>query len=61
MQRSTEETNLVLSCPELPFTTGKGEMSRISKVAARAQKELDIARAETRQLNEAVPRTPWLG
>ena len=29
-------------------------MSRISKVAARAQKELDIARAETRQLNTVI-------
>ena len=29
-------------------------MARISKVAARAQKELDIARAETRQLNTVI-------
>ena len=33
---------------------GKGEMTRISKVAARAQRELDIARAETRQLNTVI-------
>ena len=31
-------------------------MSRISKVAARAQKELDIARAETRQLNTVISK-----
>ena len=36
---------------ECKVDTGKGEMTRISKVAARAQRELDIARAETRQLN----------
>ena len=29
-------------------------MTRISEVAARAQKELDIARAETRQLNTVI-------
>ena len=29
-------------------------MSRISKVAARAQTELDVARAETRQLNTVI-------
>ena len=39
---------------ECEVDTGKGEMSRISKVAARAQKELDIARAETRQLNTVI-------
>ena len=39
---------------ECEVDTGKGEMARISKVAARAQKELDIARAETRQLNTVI-------
>ena len=39
---------------ECEVDTGKGKMSRISKVAARAQKELDIARAETRQLNTLI-------
>ena len=39
---------------ECEVDTGKGEMSRISKVAARARKELDIARAETRQLNTVI-------
>ena len=40
-----------LECEE---DTGKGEMTRISKVAARAQTELDIARAEIRQLNTVI-------
>ena len=35
---------------ELEVDTGKGEMARISRVAARAQKELDIARAQTKSL-----------
>ena len=39
---------------ELEVDTGKGEMARISRVAARAQKELDIARAETKSLNNVV-------
>ena len=39
---------------EWEVDTGKGEMTRISKVAARAQRELDIARAETRQLNTVI-------
>ena len=39
---------------ECEVDTGKDEMSRISKVAARAQKELDIARAGTRQLNTVI-------
>ena len=39
---------------ECEVDTGKGEMTRISKVAARAQTELDIARAEIRQLNTVV-------
>ena len=39
---------------ECEVDTGKGEMTRISKVATRAQKELDIARAETRQLNTVI-------
>ena len=34
--------------------TGKGEMTRIAGVAARAPKELDIARAETRSLNTVI-------
>ena len=39
---------------ELEVDTGKGEMARISRVAARAQKELDIARAETKSLTNVV-------
>ena len=39
---------------ECEVDTGKGEMTRISKVAARAQTELDIARAEIRQLNTVI-------
>ena len=39
---------------ELEVDTGKGEMARISTVAARAQKELDIARAETKSLTNVV-------
>ena len=39
---------------ESEVDTGKGEMTRISKVAARAQRELDIARAGTRQLNTVI-------
>ena len=39
---------------ELAVDTGKGEMARISTVAARAQKELDIARAETKSLTNVV-------
>ena len=39
---------------EREVDTGKGEMTRISEVAARAQEELDIARAETRQLNTVI-------
>ena len=39
---------------ELEVDTGKGEMARISGVAARAQKDLDIARAETTQLNTVI-------
>ena len=34
--------------------TGKSEMARISTVAARAQKDLDIARAETKSLTNVV-------
>ena len=39
---------------ELEVDTGKVEMARISTVAARAQKELDIARAETKSLTNVV-------
>ena len=39
---------------EREVDTGKGEMTRIAGVAARAQRELDIARAETRQLNTVI-------
>ena len=39
---------------DLEVDTGKGEMARISRVAARAQKELDIARAETKSLTNLV-------
>ena len=39
---------------ELEVDTGKGEIARISRVAARAQKELDIARAETKSLTNVV-------
>ena len=39
---------------ELEVDTGKGEMARISRVAARARKELDIARAETKSLTNVV-------
>ena len=39
---------------ELEVDTGKGEMARISRVAGRAQKELDIARAETKSLTNVV-------
>ena len=39
---------------ECEVDTGKGEMTRISKVAARARTELDIARAEIRQLNTVI-------
>ena len=39
---------------ELEVDTCKGEMARISRVAARAQKELDIARAETKSLTNVV-------
>ena len=39
---------------ECEVDTGKGEMTRISKVAARAQTELDIGRAEIRQLNTVI-------
>ena len=39
---------------ELEVDTGKGEMARISRVAARAQRELDIARAETKSLTNVV-------
>ena len=33
---------------------GKGEMTRIARVAARAQRELDIARGETKSLNKVI-------
>ena len=39
---------------ELEVDTGKSEMARISTVAARAQKDLDIARAETKSLTNVV-------
>ena len=39
---------------ELEVDTGKSEMARISTVAARAQKNLDIARAETKSLTNVV-------
>ena len=39
---------------EREVDTGKGEMTRIAGVAARAQRELDIARAETRSLNTVI-------
>ena len=39
---------------EREVDTGKGEMTRITGVAARAQRELDIARAETRSLNTVI-------
>ena len=39
---------------EREVDTGKGEMKRIARVAARAQKELDIARADTRSLNTVI-------
>ena len=39
---------------ECEVDTGKGEMTRISRVAARAQTELDIARAEIRQLKAVI-------
>ena len=39
---------------ELEVDTGKSEVARISTVAARAQKELDIARAETKSLTNVV-------
>ena len=39
---------------EREVDTGKGEMKRIARVAARARKELDIARAETRSLNTVI-------
>ena len=39
---------------ELEVDTGKSEMARISTVAARAQKELDIARAETKSLTNVL-------
>ena len=39
---------------ELEVDTGKGVGARISRVAARAQKELDIARAETKSLTNVV-------
>ena len=39
---------------ELEVDTGKIEMARISTVAARAQKDLDIARAETKSLTNVV-------
>ena len=39
---------------ECEVDTGKGEMKRIARVAGRAQKELDIARVETRSLNTVI-------
>ena len=39
---------------ELEVDTGKSEVARISTVAARTQKELDIARAETKSLTNVV-------
>ena len=39
---------------ELEVDTGKGKIARISRVAARAQTALDIARAETRQLTTVI-------
>ena len=39
---------------EREVDTGKGEMTRIAGVAARAQRELDITRAETRSLNTVI-------
>ena len=39
---------------EREVDTGKGEMTRIAGVAVRAQRELDIARAETRQLKTVI-------
>ena len=39
---------------ECEVDTGKVEMARISGVAARAQKDLDIARAETKSLTNVV-------
>ena len=39
---------------EREVDTGKGEMTRIARVAARAQRELDIARGGTRSLNKVI-------
>ena len=39
---------------EREVETGKSEMTRIARVAVRAQRELDIARGETRSLNKVI-------
>ena len=39
---------------EREVDTGKGEMTRIARVAARAQRELNIARGETKSLNKVI-------
>ena len=39
---------------EREVDTGKGEMTRIARVAARAQRELDIASGETRSQNKVI-------
>ena len=39
---------------EREVDTGKGEMTRITRVAARAQRELDIARGRTKSLNKVI-------
>ena len=39
---------------EREVDTGKNEMTRIARVAARAQRDLDIARGETKSLNKVI-------